>query len=187
MHTLLLPELAMRWCQVSDYTKSPVYKVLSWLIDELYSNDILRESNYTDAPPIIPIQQVPESNDNQTFADIGLPEDAPFIVYDIVVSGNYGTDFWNRSEEVSLWAYDYDIEKLFEIKEFLIDLLGRYDLSATDINDFDDGESVFRFHFFDIMTGLPTDEIDQIVGRYGINLVITYEYSREIQSSGRFA
>jgi hypothetical protein len=157
------------------------------MIQELFDNEILIAGHYTDSSPVVPIQQIPEAEDNRSWQDAGLPADAPVIVYDIVIPGGYDTEFWNCREEVSLWAYDYDLEKLFEIKEFLYDLFRRFDLAADDVNNFDDGDSTFQFHYFDIMMGLPTDEIDQIVGRYGVNLVISYEYSREIQTNGRFA
>ena len=170
-----------------DYTKSAFFKVRKFIISELYANDILHPAKYTASSPVVPVQQIPEAEDNKDWSDTGLPADAPFIVYDIVIPGGYETDYWNCRDEVMLWVYDYDLEKLFEIKEFLYDLFRRFDLSADDINAFDDGENTFQFHYFDIMMGLPTDEIDQIVGRYGINMVISYEYSRQIQANGRFA
>jgi hypothetical protein len=157
------------------------------MIDELYSNGILRADNYTNTSPVIPIQQIPEAFDNREWADIGIPADAPFIVWDIVIPGGYDTDFWNCREEIMFWIYDYDVDRVMEIKEFLIDLFGRADLSATDINDFDDPDNVFQFHYFDIMTGLPTDEAKSVLGRYGINMVLVYEYSKQILSNGRLA
>jgi len=154
------------------------------MISELYSNGILNEDDYQNAPPVIPIQQIPEATDNR---DNGTPvPDAPFIVYDFLVPGGYDTEFWNCRDEVMLWIYDYDIEKIFEIKEFLYDLFRRFDLSARDVNEFND-PAPYKFQYFDVMMGLPTDEADQILGRKGANIVITYQYDRAIQANGRFA
>jgi hypothetical protein len=172
---------------MTTYTQSAFYKVRKWMIQELYDNGILNPSNYTQSSPIVPIQQVPETDDNIDAASAGLPVDAPFIVWDILVPGTYETDFWNCRDEVMLWIYDYDIEKLMEIKEFLYDLFHRFDLSAEDINNFEDPDSPFQYHYFDIMMGLPTDETDQVLGRYGINMVIMYEYTRPLLENGRFA
>jgi len=157
------------------------------MIEELFENGILNRSDYTNSSPVVPIQQIPEAEDNVSWTAAGLPEDAPFIVYDTVITGSYEDSFWNCRDEIVLWIYDYDISKLFEIKEFLYDLFHRLDLAALDINNFDDGDNTFRFHYFDVMTGLPSDEIDQVVGRYGMNMVISYQYNRQIQSNGRFA
>lgn len=172
---------------MTDYGVSAFYKVRKWIISELYSNGILSESNYVNSSPIIPIQQVPESNDNRDWGEAGFPADAPFIVYDFLVPGSYDTDYWNRRDEIIFWIYDYDIEKLIEIKEFMVDLMGRLDDSATDINEFEDLDSPFTYQYFDVMMGLPTDEIDKVLGRYGVNLVICYQYTRPLNSRGRFA
>lgn len=173
---------------MADYTKSAFYKVRKWMLDELYSNNILNPQNYTAAPAIVPIQQIPESNDNRDWSESGLPADAPFIVYDFLTPGTYDTDFWNMRDELMLWIYDYDLEKVMQIREFLVDLFRRYDLSARDVNEFVDPEgSPYIFHYFDIMMGLPTDEARQVLGRVGANLVLTYQYTRPITDSGRFA
>ena len=189
MHAQSVAEWQNLWrCQVPDYTKSPFYKVRKWMTSELYENSILNENNYTNAPPIVPIQQIPESFDNRDWQDAGLPADAPFIVYDFLTPGTYDTDFWNSKEEIMFWIYDYDLEKVLEIREFLIDLFRRYDLSARDVNEFDDqNESPYTYHYFDIMMGLPTDEANQVLGRVGANLVVTYQYTRPIGVNGRFA
>jgi hypothetical protein len=148
---------------------------------------VVRESNYTEAPLIVPIQQIPDNFDNRDWQAAGLPADAPFIVYDYLIPGGYDTDYWNLRDEIMLWIYDYDIDKIMEIKEALYDITRRFDLAATDINAQADVDSPFVFHYFDVMMGLPTDEADQVVGLSGVNLVLTYEYTRPILSNGRFA
>jgi hypothetical protein len=164
---------------MADYKQSAIYKVRHWMIQEMADNGI-------GDVKVIPIQQVPEVESDSEFAGAGLAKDAPFIVYDVLIPSGYETDFWNCRDEVMLWIYDYDIERIFEIKEFLYNLFGRFDLSAADINDFDE-DTPFKFHYFDVMMGLPTDEIDQVLGRYGMNMVITYQYTRPITGRGRFA
>jgi hypothetical protein len=163
---------------MADYKTSAFYKVRKWMKQELQDNAII--SN----PIIVPIQQM--AGDPEEITGAGLAKDAPFIVYDILIPGGYDTEYWNCRDEVMLWVYDYDVERLFEIKEFLYDLFRRFDLAATDINNFPD-DSPFTFHYFDVMMGLPTDEIDQVLGRYGINLVVSYQYTRPITNTGRFA
>jgi hypothetical protein len=172
---------------MTDYKNSAFYKVRQWAIRELYDSGVLTESNYSESSPIIPIQQIPESFDNTSWGDAGLPIDAPFIVYDVITAGDYDTAFWICRDEVSMWIYDYDIEKIFEIKDLLYDIFRRYDLSAMDVNEFNYPDCPYRFQYFEIMSGLPTDESDRILGRSGINLVISYTYGRELGENGRFA
>ena len=154
------------------------------MTSEFYSNGILTESDYQGAGPIVPIQQIPEITDLSS--EGGFVGDAPFIVYDFLTPGGYDTEYWNCRDDVMFWIYDYDIEKIFEIKEFMYDLFRRFDLTARDINEFPD-PAPYKFQYFDIQMGLPTDEADQILGRKGANMVITYQYDRAIQANGRFA
>lgn len=172
---------------MTDYKQSAFYKVREWLISELYSSGVLNEADYTNSSPVVPIQQIPEAEDNTTYAEAGLPQDAPFIVWDMLSPGTYDTDYWNCRDEVMLWVYDYDVDKLLEIKELLYDLFKRFDLTAEDINNYEYPDSPYLFQYTDIMTGLPTDEVDQVLGRYGMNFVVTYQYTRPIGANGRFA
>lgn len=172
---------------MANYKESAFYKVRKWMISELYSNGILTESHYTNASPVVSIQQIPESFDNVEMGEIGLPIDAPFIVYDFLTPGGYDTEYWNCRDEIVFWIYDYDIDRIFEIKEFLYDLFHRFDRSAEDINSFVDVDSPYKFQYFDVTQGLPTSQSDQLLGRSGGNLVITYQYTREILPNGRFA
>lgn len=167
-----------------DYSNSAFYTVRQWMLNELFSSGILTESDYTDSSAIVPIQQIPEAFGNKTDAPVGLPDDAPFIIYDLLVPGGYDTEYWNCRDEVVLWIYDYDIEKLMEIKDFLYDLFRRFDLTADDVNQISD---TYKFHFFDIMMGLPSSNIDMVLGRYGLNMVISYQYTRPVGANGRFA
>ena len=167
---------------MADYTDSAFYKVRRWLIQELSDNGIGEIQ-------VVPIQQVPEVENQDTIGGGPggwVPGDESFIVYDVLVPGGYDTQYWNCRDEVMLWIYDYDVERLFEIKEFMYDLFGRFDLSAADINSMED-DSPFLFHYFDIMMGLPTDQADQVLGRKGMNMVISYEYTRPRLANGRFA
>lgn len=172
---------------MADYTYSAIYKVRKWMIQEMFDAGVLNEGDYVHASPVVPIQQIPESFDNVSMAECGLPTDAPFIVYDYLVPGGYDTQYWNCRDEVMFWIYDYDIEKVFEIKEFLYDLFRRFDLAAEEINEFDDGDNPYKYQYFDVMMGLPTSSTDQIVDRYGLNMIVTYQYTRPMLASGRFA
>lgn len=172
---------------MANYKSSAFYKVRKWMISEMYAAGVIRPENYVNASPVIPIQQIPEAMDNRDWGAIGVPSDAPFIVYDLLVPGGYDTEYWNCHDEAMLWIYDYDIDKVMEIKEFLYDLFGRMDLSASDINNFADADSVFKFHYFDIMMGLPTDEADSVLDRFGMNLVLRYQYTRPRLGNGRLA
>lgn len=154
------------------------------MLNELFSSGILNAADYTDSSPIVPIQQIPEAFANSTATATGLPKDAPFIVYDMLMPGGYDTEYWNCRDQVILWIYDYDVEKLMEIKDFLYDLFRRFDLTAEDVNQISE---TYKFHYFDIMMGLPTSQIDMVLGRYGFNMVISYQYTRPVGSNGRFA
>lgn len=170
------------------YSKSAFYDVRRWMLAELYAAGVLTEGDYLSSSPVVPLQQIPEAFDNSSWREAGMPADAPFIVYDIIVPGGYDTAYWNLRDEVVLWIYDYDLDKAFEIKELLVDIFRRLDDSARDINEFLEGtDSPFRFQYFDVYSGLPSDEAKQVLGRMGINIVVTYQYTRQTLPNGRFA
>lgn len=172
---------------MADYNQSAWFKVRRWFLSEMFSSGVLQENDYQNSSVIVPIQQIPENITEIDFQGSGLPSDAPFIVYDIVVPGGYGTDYWNRRDEVMLWLYDYDVNKLFAMSELVQDLFGRFDESARDLNNFEANTTPFTYHWADVMMGLPTDEGKDILGRTGMNIVVTYEYTRNLASNGRFA
>jgi hypothetical protein len=172
---------------MSKYSNSAIYKVRKWLESELYASGVLTPDFYVGTSPVIPIQQIPETDGNDVLGPTGMATDSPFIVYDFVTPGGYDTDYWNRRDEVMFWIYDYDLEKVIEIRDFMYDLFGRFDLTAADINNFNDPGNPYQFQYFDVMMGLPTDEADQVLGRVGANIVVSYQYSRPVLSNGRFA
>ena len=173
---------------MTTYSKSAFYDVRNWMLSELYASGVLRNTDYSNSSPIVPIQQIPEAFDNNSWQDAGMPADAPFIVYDIIVPGSYDTEYWNMRDEIVLWIYDYDLDKILEIKELLVDIFRRFDESARDINEFiENTDSPFRFQYFDVYSGLPSDEAKQVLGRMGVNIVISYQYTRQTQANGRFA
>lgn len=164
------------------YDKSAAYEIRKWLWAELISSTLVKQSDYnkpiTNFNAVIPIQQVPETNNFLTTQ--------PFIVYDYIPVQR-GQDFWRHREEITFTIYSPDYNKIMAIQEFMKDLFGRQDLSAYDINNFNPTSS-FKFYFFEILDALPPDPAKDEDGRFGASFIVAYEYGRKsLSGNGRFA
>jgi hypothetical protein len=89
-------------------------------------------------------------------------------------------------EKVVFTVVSTDFDKIVQITQFIIDLFRRMDESATDINQFDQSNSKFKF-FYVALTGAssPTPS-DEEGGRQMGEVQITYKYSRFLDENGRF-
>lgn len=123
--------------------------------------------------PIIPSQQVPELTD--------VAGGAPFIVYNYV---QQGYDEWWRCRETCAFAiYDANEARLRAIFNYMVDLLKRYDITASEINDFT-GASPFEFKYVRVATAVGPGNFTDEGGRLGAQVVAGYEYTHPVGSTG---
>jgi len=171
------------------WEKNALFDVRKWIIASLTSSGISGVTGYNNI--MVPVQQVPIINDADVPTPLGGTGDPPQIVYDLIGTAYANTDdFWTKSDDVSLWIYSSNFKQAMTIKEFLVDLLGRSDLSARDLNSYNVTNSTgspFTYQYFELTGGQPTDEAKQEFDRIGINMTFAYCYTRPLSATGRFA
>jgi hypothetical protein len=157
---------------MSDYSIAPEYLIIKYIWSKIVEVDVLDANDYyvelmgTNIMPFLPLQQQPETN--LEFAD------KTFFVYE---SYSMPTEaaFWLRNGELTLFCYDNDFNKIVEVRNFLLDYLGRKQSSAADVNDFSNTQSV-TFKTIDV----PATSIDKAAfdddGRQAGEFVISFEY-----------
>ncbi len=97
---------------MTDYTISPAYEIINYAWSKLKSAGVLDESDYYSESlnqtvmPFLPVQEQPEFN-----LDLGQNT---FFVYEYIVKPT-DADFWRKSGQVIMYAYDNDFNKLAEI------------------------------------------------------------------------
>jgi len=119
-----------------------------------------------DIVPIIPTQQAPELNDIST--------GAPFLVYN---AGRIGQrDFWLERETCSYIIYDSDPNRIIAIKNYMVDLLKRYDWTARAINSYL-SPSNFDFKSVWVVSSQAPQPATEMGGRGSTSLTVGILYS----------
>lgn len=164
-----------------DYRNNGAHQINKYLWSKLktfvYDGTNLAFADFVGSPPavnivpIIPTQQVPEVVD--------IVGGAPFIVYNF--RENPKLDFWLSRETLSYVIYDANEQRLRAIRNYMVDLLKRYDWSAQDVNDYMASQSITGFEFKEIHIftatgpGVTTDE----GGRQTASVVVSYIYASD--------
>lgn len=167
---------------MTDYAKTAVGEVRSFLWDNLKSDNILNENDYIadgfihTLVPIIPAQQVPEFNN--------LISGKPYIIYDFEV-GSYDSDYWICHENLILYIIAADYGKGVQILNYLVDLFRRMDNTAQDVNASSVSDT-FKFHYFYVNKAESPLPMEEEGGNQISTIDISYKYSRRIGSNGRF-
>lgn len=167
---------------MTDYTISPAYEIINYAWTKLKSAGVLDVSNYYSESlnqtimPFLPVQEQPEVN-----LDLG---ENTFFVYEYIVRPT-DADFWRKSGQVIMYAYDNDFNKLAEIVEFFSDEFNRFDGTAADVNR---GLLSNKFAFLTVTLGSAT--VDRTAynddGRMSAEIIIDFEFTRlSTQASGR--
>lgn len=165
------------------YYDSAMFYIRQYLWSQLTSSEILAGVRYVvpgmagSFNPIIPVQQLPETND--------LLDGNPFIVYDTYMP-EQGQDFWMREEEVVFAVYDSNYARLMAIVELMKDIFGRMDDSAREINGWTAGTS-FNFKWCRVVQSDAQDPTRDEAGRLTAYIQISYCYTRNDDALGRFA
>lgn len=167
----------------SYLSNSPVLDIRKFVIQEIHKTDILDGIEYpTDFDqkiPVVPIQQQPETNTI-------ISSEKPFLVYTLnLINKGDDTDFWIKSEEVTFMIYCSSYLITLAIQDFLVDLFGRYDKSADDINAISETDNTIKYIMCSGSTNFNPSESEG--GRYGGSVSFEFDYVKQISDSGRFA
>jgi hypothetical protein len=125
--------------------------------------------------PIIPRQQIPEFT--------GL-SDAPFIVYNYVISPR-STEFFLKREQGVYTIYDTNPGRSRAIQNYMVDLLEKWDWTAKQINDYiwTDGVNTndgYDFKYVGVSSATSADPAQSEGGRIGAMVIAHYEYTHEM-------
>ena len=175
------------------FRHQPLFIVRAWLSWYLFEySKILEKEQYNILPggnffdPIVPIQQIPETND--------LIGEAPFIVYSLDYTDRQTDDIWIKEEQIELDVYASNYFDIIAVANVLFDAVDRKDLTAQDINEFyyekcaAAGEEP-RIKFL-TSTMFSSDEqlpAKQPMDRMSKPIFWEYQYTRCLDNRGRFA
>ncbi len=168
---------------MADYTKTAVGEVRDFLWTNLKEDNILNKNDYiadgfiVPLIPIIPTQQVPEFNN--------LMSGKPYIVYDFEIS-QYTEDYWICEENIIFSIVSPDYGKIVQIMNYLVDLFRRMDDTAKNVNAGLADDSKFQFYYFYINNAVSPEAAEEEGGNQIGYIDVTYKYSRQIGSNGRF-
>lgn len=167
-----------------DYSKVASYDVRSFLWQELQKNNLLKIKDYfadgfnEPLVPIIPAQQVPEFNN--------LLPGKPYIIYDVMQKG-FGSNWWIKQESMTCEITSVNGAQIQTIINLMVDLFGRYDKSAGDVNVELIAGSPFRFLWFNLESADPVQAFQNEGGFMTGMITIHYAYTREVDSyTGRY-
>jgi len=179
---------------MTNYKEIPVFRLNKFIEDQLRLQDIIPESSQyiidsdsdTDfvIPFISPAGQTPEiktifSEGLVTQTNPGF-SDLPICTY--TWKQNSRSDQpWIRCGLVTYVFYSGDIDKLFEIANYVEDLCGREDRSAYDLNYYFRADSTYPFDFktINLMSGVGPNPADSEGGLYSYMVNINYDCSYE--------
>lgn len=168
---------------MTDYDDNARSIINSFLWDELKSNLILNENDYrpdgftNTITPIIPVQQLPEINN--------LLPGKPFILYDYEIM-NYGEMWWICEEKILYTVVSTSISEISKISEFIVDLFRRKDLSGKDIQSFNTKSNILKFYAACLESVSSPEPFETEGGKLAGTVEISYKYSRDVNSQGRF-
>jgi hypothetical protein len=155
----------------------------SFLWDEIKTSEILDENDYRPDNftktliPIVPAQEVPEFNNL-------LPEKT-YIVYDYEIN-DYMDKWWICEEYMTYSIVGTKFGKVMELMELMVDLFRRKDLSGKDLQSFNTNPSKIKFYSACLDSVSSPSPAESEGGRIVGIVQITYKYSREVGSDGRF-
>lgn len=168
-----------------DYINTAAGIIRGYVWENLQADGILNPNDYIadgftkPLVPLIPLSDVPQFKN--------LLPGMPYIIWDFSING-YTEDFWICEEEMTFSIVHNDRNKLIQITMYLVDLLRRMDVTARELEKYE--ESVadvpkFNFHsvYINNLNNTPeVDEGDILVGEAWIR----YTYSRLIDDNFRF-
>lgn len=168
---------------MTDYTKLAVNDIRAYIWQKIQDAGLLDINDYYadgfEDPliPIIPAQQVPEFNN--------LLPGKSYLVYDFEVK-TIPIQWWMTDELMTIAIFSQNYEFINQIGNLMNDLFRRYDESATDINNYLAGSSLFIFNHT-VIDRIFSPEPFKTEGEFQTGqIMFSYSYSRKTDGNGRF-
>jgi len=168
---------------VADYSATAAFEVLGYVWDKIDAAGVLNQADYylddldITLMPFIPAQEQPETHN--------LLGDKPYIVYTVYTEQD--PDLWAiLNDEITMTIFCPDFNKIMEIGNFMLDLFRRMDESARDLNTHITAASKFTFFSTEVGGFIASGESENEGGRQTADLILSYKYSRKLDSSGRY-
>lgn len=168
---------------MADYSSLASSDLRLFIWDQLKSNNILKQSDYYadgfNEPliPIIPTQQIPEFQ-NLLPGKLYMTYDTDLLPIE--------EQWWIVHEVMNLFIISPNFDEITKVMNFLLDLLRRYDESATDVKKSSILSQNFIFHYTAINRIKSPSPMKQEGGLRVGNMSILYCYSRNNNEIGRF-
>ncbi len=178
---------------MSKWSIAPYYFINKFIEASLRDEDIIpAESSYVteldsqdvSLPFFIPAQQTAEMTSAYNEAIIEPGEegfvDLPFGIYTVAILSRSDSPFFSCGR-IAYTFYSHDVDKLFEIVNYVVNLCQREDWTAADINDFlkSDANNPFEFKTIISENSAGPMETEDEGGRYAYMVVVYYESTYE--------
>jgi hypothetical protein len=176
---------------MADYSSIGTYQLNRWLLSKLKDLTWVNDSTgnqekvfkaYTIAggsSPVPPMAQGAPLPEHTNLA--GGP---PFIVFSY--STGSGVTWERVREQAAYVIWDSNTLRLRIIQNFMVNLLNRFDWTASDVNDFLNATtpSPFDFKYVQMTTATSPDPALSEQGRQKGLVVAAFEYTRDIDQRG---
>ena len=167
-----------------DYKLDAMLDLRKFIWKELLDKELFNEDDYYSDSlgeaiiPIIPIQQAPEMNQ--------FLSGKKHIVYDKI--GMTYDDIWLIcNEQILFTIYATDVHEIYEIRNLMTDLFRRMDITASDVNRWAGLSNKFKFHSIYITDMSPIAPSEELQGFFAADVILEAKYSRQTDTSGRYA
>ena len=165
----------------TKYNRLPAFDVISYFWAELQATEILDPTDYyvddfeAELIPIIPVQDLPQMRNY-----LG---DKTYLVYEVISLPIKDGNWFIKQEQLLFTVYSPSFNKMVEICSLADDALNRLADTGKDITKSLNSE--FTFHCFETEYDI-SGSTDSEGGRMYADIVVTYEYTRDLAPSGRY-
>lgn len=166
---------------INAYKRLAAFDVIAYLWQQLQDQGVLVPTDYyvddfeAELIPIVPIQDLPQLRNY-----LG---DKTYLVYEVINMPIKDGNWFIKQEQMLVTVYSPSFIKLVEACTLMEDALNRLADTGHDITKFMDTE--FTFHCFETEYSI-NGSTDSEGGRMSADLTVTYEYTRDLDNSGRY-
>jgi hypothetical protein len=168
-----MPYVAEAWQNdVVGWKTHPVYKLNTYLREELFAAGLMIPGDYTKVAPFNPVQQ---DVDITT-----LPAGVPFIVYNFI-NPESTVNFFNQTGAVSYLIYCDDHPRGVAVANLMSTLLRKQDEAAQAVNNHpkvvSDTNNPFHFKWIRLNVSAAITPAEEEGGRRGYLVTATFGYT----------
>lgn len=166
-----------------DYKKDAIYNLRLFLWSNLLDLQIFNDTDYYSDSlghtfvPILPVQQSPDFNQYLS--------GKKHIIYD-KVGMSYDDNWLICNEQVLFTIFATDYSEIGEIRNAMIDIFRRMDVTAREVNSDNSLPTGFKFHSIYVADISPTEPSKEMAGFLSADVILEVKYSRITDGSGRF-